>query len=83
MPQLAHTGWKVTGIDPNAYVADANGDPMYGARIHFVTGAGNKASVFVRDQELTPANAGALIDMKAALLDEIASLEAAPLGEVP
>lgn len=80
MAHLIHTGWQVTGIDPSAYVADANGDPMYGARVHFVTGAGNKASVFLRDQDLTPANVGALIDMKAALLDEIRTLQAEPLG---
>jgi len=80
MAQLTHTGWQVTGLDPNAYVAARDGSPIYGARVHFATGAGNVGSVFLADANLTPANVGALIDMKAALLDEISNLGAPPAG---
>lgn len=79
---IAHTGWQVTSIDPSAYVVDAKGDPMYGARVRFTTGAGNSGSVWVPEGALTPANAAALIDVQAALMDQIASLSSAPVGEV-
>jgi hypothetical protein len=79
MATIVHTGWQVTGLDPNSYVAAANGDPIYGARVHFATGAGNKGSVFLADSDLTPANVGTMIDMKAALLDQISTLQASPL----
>lgn len=80
MATIFHSGWQVTGLDPNAYVAAKDGSPIYGARVHFATNAGNKGSVFLADTDLTPANVGSMIDMKAALLDEISGLEAGPMG---
>jgi hypothetical protein len=79
MATLFHSGWQVTGLDSNAYVAAKDGSPIYGSRVHFATNAGNKGSVFLADTDLTPANVGTMIDQKAALLDSIANLEAAPL----
>lgn len=79
MAVIAHTGWQVRNIDPAAYVTDANGDLMYGARVHFITGAGNKGSVFVSNQQLTPAAVGELINVQAALLDSIATMTAEPM----
>ena len=79
---IVHTGWQVTSIDPSAYVVDAKGDPMYGARVRFTTGAGNQASVWVPEGELTPANVKALIDVQAALLDQVAFLSSPAVGEV-
>lgn len=79
MARITHTGWQVTSIDPSAYIAAADGSPIYGARVRFATGAGNVGSVFFRDTELTPANVGAAIDQQAALLDAIATMTAEPI----
>jgi len=80
--QIAHTGWQVTSIDPSAYVVDAKGDPMYGARVRFTTGAGNQGSVWLPEGALTPANAAELINVQAALLDQVGNLASPPMGEV-
>lgn len=80
--QIAHTGWQVTSIDPSAYVVDAKGDPLYGARVRFTTGAGNQGSVWVPEGAMTPANAAALIDVQAALMDQISALASPPVGQV-
>jgi hypothetical protein len=79
---IAHTGWQVTSIDPSAYVVDAKGDPIYGARVRFTTGAGNQGSVWVPEGALTPANTAELINVQAALLDQIAALGSDPIGQV-
>lgn len=78
MTEIAHTGWKVVSIDPSAYIAAADGSPVYGSRIRFQTGLGTMGSVFLRNEDLTPANAGALIDVQAALLDKVATMQAEP-----
>ena len=80
--EIAHTGWQVTSIDPSAYVVDAKGDPMYGARVRFTTGAGNQGSVWLPEGTLTPANAAELINVQAALLDQVGYLSSPPIGEV-
>lgn len=82
MPEIAHTGWQVNTIDPSAYVTDAAGDLQYGARVRFTTGAGNKGSVFLLNEVLTPANVAAAINRQAALLDAIAVMSADPVGMV-
>lgn len=78
MPQIGHTGWQVQSIDPSAYVTTATGDLKYGARVRFATGAGNKGSVFVANDQLSPAAVGAMIDVQAALLDSIATMGSEP-----
>lgn len=82
MPEIAHTGWQVQGIDPSAHVTAANGDLVYGARVRFVTGAGNAGTVFVTNDELTPAIVGERINLRAALLDAIAAMSSEPVGMV-
>lgn len=78
MTQISHTGWQVISIDPSAYTVDIAGNPMYGTRVRFQTGAGNKGTVFIRDQDFIPVNVGAAIDVKAALLDQVANMSAPP-----
>lgn len=80
MPQIGHTGWRVTSIDPSAYSVDANGNPMYGYRVRFETGAGNQGTVFLREQDFVPVNVGAAIDTKAAVMDTVATMDSGPVN---
>lgn len=75
MTVIGHTGWRVVSIDPSAYQVAANGDPIYGYRVRFETGAGNKGTVFLREQDFVPANVGAAIDVRAAVMDSVAMME--------
>lgn len=78
MPQIAHTGWKVISVDPSAYTVDIAGNPMYGYRIRFQTGAQNLGTVWLRTEDFSPANVGAAIDVKAALIDQVANMNSEP-----
>lgn len=75
MQPLMHTGWQVTSIDSSAYTTDAKGDTVRGARVSFATTAGNTGSVFLADELLTPDNVTAAINLKAATMDTIATLQ--------
>lgn len=80
MVMLQHSGWQVTTIDPNAYTTNAAGDAVYGARIGFVTNAGNGGRVFLPDNLLTPGNVAAEISKRAAIMDTVGSLTQPPEG---
>lgn len=78
MAELAHSGWKVVSIDPSAYTVDIAGNPMYGYRVRFQTGAGNLGTVWLRTEDFSPLNVGTAIDVKAAIIDQVSSMNSEP-----
>lgn len=66
--------WDVTADLPGQFDFDAAGNPIDGHRISFVTGKGAKGTVFVPEAHYNAASVRAMIQAKAAVADEIATL---------
>lgn len=66
--------WRVTSDAGGQYDWDAAGNPVSGHVVSFLTGNGNKGSVFVPDDHYNVAAVKALIAGQADVADSIASL---------
>ena len=66
--------WKVTGDTPDQYDFDNGGNPVVGHRVSFITGAGNRGSVFVPNDHYNPAAVKVLIHAQAVTADSVAAL---------
>lgn len=71
--------WQVTGDAPDQVVF-RGATPQTGHEITFVTGQGNRGSVFVPDDQYTPAQVKKIVAAKAAVVDEVNALHE---GSVP
>lgn len=68
------TTWQVTGDLPDQSEFDGAGNAVTGHRITFITGDGNRGSVFVDDDHYNADNVRTLIGAQAAKADEIRGL---------
>lgn len=68
------TTWHVTGDTPDQYNFDNAGSPVLGHQITFITGEGNRGSVFVPNDHYNPAAVKALVNGQATTADAVASL---------
>lgn len=75
------TTWTVTQDQPDQYDFSAGGDPVLGHIIRFRTAAGNAGSVFVAEAHYSAANVRKLINAKAVIADEVASLSTLEAGQ--
>lgn len=74
----SHTGWRVTGQRSERQLLPGSQNFVDGQVVSFVTGSSVNGQVFVANNDLTPAKISAAIDAKAAQLDAIQTLTAAP-----
>lgn len=75
------TTWRVTQDQPDQYDFAGGGDPVLGHVIRFVTAAGNPGSVFIPEIHYNAANVRKLIEAKAPVADEVASLSTLEAGQ--
>lgn len=68
------TTWSVTSDNPDQLEFDGAGNPVSGHRIGFITGAGNRGSVFVADDHYNANAVRALINAQAVRADQIRGL---------
>lgn len=68
------TSWKVTGDLPDQYDFDGGGSPVLGHKVSFITGQGNRGSVFVPNDHYNPDAIRVLIHAQAVTADSVASL---------
>ncbi len=66
--------WNVTADTPDQYEFDGAGNPVIGHRVSFITGQGNRGSVFVPQDHYNPAAVRTLIVKAAVIADEVGSL---------
>jgi hypothetical protein len=64
--------WTVTGVLSNQYGSDGSGTPVLGKEISFMTGNGNRDSVFLPNDKVTVAAVRKAIEARAVLIDEVA-----------
>lgn len=70
--------WQVTGQAADQFTFDGAGNPVSGYRVSFITGAGQKGSVFVPEEHYTPDKVRTLIAAQAARMDAVAALAEQP-----
>lgn len=68
--------WQVTGQAADQYETDGAGNPVTGYRVSFITGAGNRGSVFVPNDQYKPETVKTLIQAQANTMDAIGALKA-------
>ena len=68
------SSWTVTGQAPDQYEFDGAGNPVSGYRVSFITGMGQKGSVFVPEAQYRPEAVKTLIEKQASLMDQVANL---------
>lgn len=66
--------YEVTSISTGQTIADESGNVQVGSIVYFMTGEGNKDSVFVPDNRFTEDNVKAAIRPRAKKVDRIAAL---------
>ncbi len=69
--------WKITGQAPDQFEFDGAGNPVTGFRVSFLTGAGNKGSVFIPETHYSAAAARTMVTALANKMDEVGSLQSA------
>lgn len=67
--------WHVTGQAADQYEVDGAGNPVTGYRVSFLTGEGNRGSVFVPNDHYKEATVKTLIQAAANTMDGIGSLK--------
>lgn len=72
--QAPPEGWAVTSQAPDQLVIDEAGDPQRGTRVQFVTGLGERGSVFVPEHWYRANIVRDMINEKARLIDHIGTL---------
>lgn len=70
----APRSWAVTSQAHDQVINTDAGETITGSYVYFRTGAGNSASVFVRDNLFTVDNVKAQINERARLIDEVGEL---------
>lgn len=68
------TTWHVTGDLPDQYDFNSGGTPVLGHQVSFITGAGNRGSVFVPNDHYNPQAVKTLVHGHAVTVDTVASL---------
>lgn len=68
------TTWRVTADTPDQYDFDSGGSPVLGHRVSFITGLGNRGSVFVPNDHYNPGAVKTLVHAQAVTADSVASL---------
>lgn len=68
--------WTVTGQLDNQYGDVGSGTPVLGHVISFITGDGDRGSVFIPADKYSVANVRAAIAAKATLIDQVSKLHA-------
>lgn len=68
------TTWQVTGDTPEVYDTTSAGNPVVGHQITFLTGAGNRGSVFVPNDHYNVRSVKNLVHAQAVIADEVAAL---------
>lgn len=67
--------WHVTGQNADQFEWDGAGNPVTGYRVSFVTGNGNRGSVFIPVDKYTDVKGTrAVIQQQANLMDEVGTL---------
>ena len=66
--------WQVTGDTPDTYDFNAAGNPVLGHQIAFVTGEGNRGSVFIPESHYNAAYVRAQVHAQAVRVDEVNAL---------
>jgi len=66
--------WTITGQAPDQFEFDGAGNPVSGYRVSFLTGNGNKGSVFVPEVHYEAATVRRLVAAQANRMDEVGSL---------
>lgn len=73
VPDAGVTGWAIEGQQETSEL-DARGRAISGYRVEFVTGKGQRGSVFVPKVQYNPTNVRAAVAAAAGQLDEVAGL---------
>lgn len=68
------SSWEVTGQVADQTTITTAGQVVTGHQVYFITGTGYRGSVFVPDEQYTPANVKTLINAAAARGDQVAEL---------
>lgn len=63
--------WQVTGDTPDQYDFNSAGNPVIGHQITFLTGDGNRGSVFVPQDHYNARYVRTVVHAEAAKVDEI------------
>lgn len=66
--------WQVTGDTPDQYDFTAAGNPVLGHQITFLTGEGNRGSVFIPQDHYNAGYVRAQVHAEASRADEINAL---------
>lgn len=67
--------WNITGQNADQFEFDGAGNPVTGYRVNFVTGQGNRGSVFIpADRYHDVAGTRKLIQAQANTMDEVSAL---------
>lgn len=66
--------WTVTGQLSNQYSSDSTGTPILGHLIFFITGDGDRDSVWVANDHYNEKSVAAAIHAKAAIVDGVSKL---------
>lgn len=69
--------WTVTGQLDSQYSADGTGTPVLGHTILFITGNGDRGSVWVSNDHYNEKTVAAAIKAKAEVIDAVAKLHSA------
>jgi hypothetical protein len=64
--------WRVTGQLDNQYSNDGSGTPVLGHVVSFLTGNGDRGSVFLPEDRFNETNVRTAITAKAAIIDAVA-----------
>lgn len=73
-----HSGWQVTSQVSDQVVLTNAGQAVTGTYVYFTTGDGNSGSVFIADAHYSAAEVKKAVSARAAVLDEVGRLAAAP-----
>jgi hypothetical protein len=68
------TTWRVTADVPDQYSFDGGGSPVLGHQVSFITGEGNRGTVFVPNDHYNPAAVKVLVNGHAVTVDSVAGL---------
>lgn len=69
-----HSGWTITGQVSDQAVNTPAGQAITGTYVYFLTGNGNRGSVFVADDHYNARTVREAVNAKAAMVDEVAAL---------
>lgn len=67
-------GWTVTSQASDQVKVNDAGQTIIGVQVYFITGEGNRASVFIPDDHYSAKTVQAAIAAKAKIVDEVGAL---------